>query len=430
MTSHDLAGGSSQGFWATLAAEMTCAVLCTGTELTRGELVNTNATWLAAGLTDLGFDVVEEVVVDDNPSRIVATLNRLGKTVRVIVCTGGLGPTTDDLTTQAVASALGVRIVRDDASLEAIRRRIERMGRVLTPSNAKQADFPQGADILPNPIGTAPGFGVTIGGASAFFMPGVPDEMKKMFEELVVPRIRTLATRTSHQIRLRTYGLGESVVGERLAGVEASFPGVVIGYRAHFPEIEVKVLARAASSEPARELCERTTTEVRARLASIVYGDGEDTFAGVVGRVVRNRGFTLAISESCTGGLVGHMITSEPGASEFLLLDAVTYANSAKTRLLGIDEDIIRGHGAVSSEVAAAMAEGVRRVSGADIALALTGIAGPTGGTAARPVGTVFIAVALATGTSVTEKHFLGNRHRIQVAAAYAGLDLVRQACA
>jgi nicotinamide-nucleotide amidase len=408
---------------------MTCAVLCTGTELTRGELVNTNAAWLAAALTDMGFDVVEEVVVGDDPARIVEALERLGRAVRVIVCTGGLGPTSDDLTTQAVASALGVKVVRDDASLEAIRRRVERAGRVLTPSNAKQADFPQGADILPNPVGTAPGFGVTIGGASAFFMPGVPDEMKKMFDEQVVPRIRTLATRTSHQVRLRTYGLPESAVGERLAGVEASFPGVVIGYRAHFPEIEVKVLARAASHEPARELCERATAEVRARLGAIVYGEADDTFAGVVGRSLRNKGATLAISESCTGGLVGHMITSEPGASDFLLVDAVTYANSAKTRFLHIDADVIRGHGAVSSEVAAAMAEGVRRVSGADIALSLTGIAGPAGGTTTRPVGTVFIAVASSSGTTVTEKHFLGDRHRIQVAAAYAGLDLVRQAC-
>ncbi len=409
---------------------MTCAVLCIGTELTRGELVNTNATWLASALTDLGFDVVEDVVVDDDRARIGATLERLGKTVRVVICTGGLGPTTDDLTTEAVASALGVRVVRDEASLEAIRRRIEKAGRSLTASNAKQADFPQGADILSNPVGTAPGFGVTVGGASAFFMPGVPREMQRMFEEQVVPRIRTLATQNTHQVRLRTYGLPESLVGERLAGVEEAFPGVVIGYRAHFPEIEVKVLARASSSESAHELCDRATVEVRARLVDVVYGDVDDTFAGVVGRVVRNKGFTLAIAESCTGGLVGHMVTREPGASDFLLVDAVTYANSAKTRLLGIDEEVIRGHGAVSSEVAAAMAEGVRRVSGADVALSLTGIAGPGGGTAAKPVGTVFIALASATGTTVVEKHFLGDRLQIQTAAAYAGLDLVRQACA
>lgn len=409
---------------------MTCAVLCIGTELTRGELVNTNAPWLAAYLTDVGFEVVEDVVVDDHPGRIDKSLVRLGDAVRVLVCTGGLGPTTDDITTEAVARVLGVKLVRDETSLEAIRRRIEKYGRTMSPTNAKQADFPEGADILPNPVGTAPGFGVKLGGSLAFFMPGVPHEMKKMFEEQVLPRIRTLAARDSHQIRLRTYGLPESVVGERLAGVEEAFPGVTIGYRAHFPEIEVKVLARAASRPLAVELAERATGEVRSRLSDVVYGEGEDTFAGVVGRALRRKGVTLAIAESCTGGLVGHMLTREPGASDYLLVDAVTYANSAKARLLGVDEDVIRGHGAVSVEVAAAMAEGVKRVSGADLALALTGIAGPSGGSANRPVGTVFIAMCDPTGTTVKERHFAGDRYQIQTHAAYAGLALIRKACA
>jgi nicotinamide-nucleotide amidase len=403
-------------------------VLCIGTELTRGELVNSNAPWLAAYLTDIGFEVIEDVVVDDHRARITATLERLGKSVRVIVCTGGLGPTTDDITTEAVARVLGLQLVRDEASLEAIRRRIEKYGRVMSETNAEQADFPEGADILPNPIGTAPGFGVTLGGALAFFLPGVPREMKKMFEEQVIPRIRALASRDSHQVRLRTYGLPESVVGERLTGVEDAFPGVILGYRAHFPEIEVKVLARASTRELARELCDRATLEVKSRLSDVVFGEADDTFAGVVGRALRSKGLTLAIAESCTGGLVGHMITREPGASDFLLVDAVTYANSAKTRLLGIDEDVIRGHGAVSAEVAAAMAEGVKRVSGADLALSLTGTAGPSGGTAMKPVGTVFIAVAGVEGTTVKERHFAGDRHQIQILAAYAGLELVRRA--
>ncbi len=408
---------------------MTCAVLCIGTELTRGELVNTNAPWLASNLTALGFEVIEDVVVDDDRARIVATVQRLARNVRVLVCTGGLGPTTDDLTTAAVAEALGVGLVRHEASLEAIRRRFEKVGRTMTESNAKQADFPEGAEVLPNPVGTAPGFFVRIGEAVAAFMPGVPHEMKRMFEEQVTPRIRALAPKDMFQVRLRSFGLPESVVGERLAGVEEAFPGVVIGYRAHFPEIEVKVLARAASQPAARELCERATAEVRSRLADVVYGEADDTFAGIVGRALRAKGYTLAIAESCTGGLVGHMLTREPGASDFLLVDAVTYANSSKTRLLGIDEDVIRGHGAVSPEVAAAMAEGVKRVSGADLALSLTGIAGPTGGTPDKPVGTVFIALAAAAGTTVKERRFGGDRHHIQTLAAYAGLHLVRQAC-
>ncbi|MDP9037383.1 MAG: competence/damage-inducible protein A [Myxococcota bacterium] len=409
---------------------MTCAVLSIGTELTRGELVNSNSTWLAAELTAIGFDVIEHAVVDDNRDRIAEAAGRLGIRSRVIVSTGGLGPTTDDVTTAAVASALGVRLVRDAASLDHIRRRFEKAGRAMTPSNTKQADFPEGADILPNPIGTAPGFGVQLGQAVAYFLPGVPREMKKMFEEQVVPRIRALAPNNLYQSRLRTFGLPESIVGERLADVEESFPGTTIGYRAHFPEIEVKVLVRAASHAAAREICERATAEVHTRLGSHVYGEAHDTFAGVIGRALRAREWTLAIAESCTGGLVGHMLTREPGASDFLLLDAVTYANSAKARVLGVDEETIRWHGAVSSEVAAAMAEGARRVSGAHVALSLTGVAGPGGGSEQKPVGTVYIALARADGTTdVKHRVFGGDRAHIQTLAAYAGLQMIRELC-
>lgn len=411
---------------------MTCAILSIGTEITRGELVNTNAAWLAASLTDLGFAVLEQATVDDDETRIVATLERLAKSAKVIVSTGGLGPTTDDLTTAAVAKALGVPLERDAASLDHIRRRFERLGRTMSPSNEKQADFPKGASILPNPVGTAPGFEVAFpgtNGARAFFMPGVPREMMKMFEEQVTPRIRELSPNDSHQIRLRTFGMPESVVGEKLAGIEASFPAVTIGYRAHFPEIEVKVLARAKDKSEAHDVATRAAAEVRTRLADVLYGEGEDTFPGVVGRALRTRGWTLAVAESCTGGLVGHLLTREAGASDYLLLDAVTYANSAKQQVLGVDEDALRGHGAVSAEVASCMAEGARRVSGADIALAITGIAGPTGGTETKPVGLVYLAVATPKGTVVKERQFqYSDRAMIQTIAAYAGLALILEA--
>jgi nicotinamide-nucleotide amidase len=413
---------------------MTCAILSIGTEITRGELVNTNAAWLSAALTDLGFEVTEQVSVDDDTPRIVATLDRLARSAKIIVATGGLGPTTDDLTTSAVASFLGVPLERDAGSLDHIRRRFERAGRTMSPSNEKQADFPRGATVLANPVGTAPGFEVTLppSGARTFFMPGVPREMKRMFEEQVAPRIRDLSPNDSHQIRFRTFGLPESVVGEKLAGIEGAHPGVTIGYRAHFPEIEVKVLARtqAGTAAEARDLASAAAAEVRERLSDVIYGEADDTFPGVVGRELRTRGYKLAVAESCTGGLVGHLLTREPGASDFLLLDAVTYANSAKQAVLGVDEDVLRGHGAVSGEVAARMAEGARRVSGADVALAITGIAGPGGATDTKPVGLVYLAVATAKGTTVKERIFpFSERTQIQTVAAYAGLQLVREAC-
>jgi nicotinamide-nucleotide amidase len=409
---------------------MTCAVLSIGTEVARGELVNSNAAWLGAELTALGFEVVEHTIVDDDRGRIADALLRLATRMRVVVSTGGLGPTTDDVTTEAVASALGVGLVRDEASLDHIRRRFEKAGRTMTPSNEKQADFPAGADILSNPIGTAPGFGVHVGDCVAYFMPGVPREMKRMFEQQVAPRVRALAPNNFFQLRLRTFGLPESVVGEKLDGVERAFPETTIGYRAQFPEIEVKVLVRAASHAAAREVCERATAEVRARLDPHVYGEADDTYPGVVGRALRGRGWTLAIAESCTGGLVGHLLTREPGASDFLVLDAVTYANSSKCRVLGVDEETIRWHGAVSPEVAGAMAEGARRVSGADVALSLTGVAGPSGGSDTKPVGTVYIALARPDGaTEVQHRVFAGDRAQIQTLAAYAGLRMVRELC-
>lgn len=405
---------------------MTAAVLSIGTELSRGELVNTNATWIASQLVSIGFEVFEHAVVDDDRARIIASLERLARTASIIVCTGGLGPTTDDLTTEAVATAINLPLKRDDVSLEHIRRRFEKLGRAMSESNAKQADFPDGAEILANPIGTAPGFSVRIGRALAFFMPGVPREMMRMFEEQVTPRIRKLAPNDTYQVHLRTFGLPESIVGEKLAGIEAAHEGVIIGYRAHFPEIEVKVLAKAASQASARDRAEKASAEVRARLGDVIYGESDDTFASAIGRVLRSRNLTLAIAESCTGGLVGSMLTREPGASDFLLLDAVTYANSAKARVLGVDEDVLRAHGAVSSEVAAAMAEGARRASGSDVALSLTGVAGPTGGSEDKPVGTVFIGVTGARGTEVKHRVFPGDRHQIQVLAAYVGLQLLR----
>lgn len=407
---------------------MAATILCIGTELLRGEIVNTNANWIAEQLTELGFEVSEIATVDDDPGRIIAALERLSGVSSVIIGTGGLGPTSDDLTTYSVARLLGVPLVRHDPSIEAIRRRFEALGRTMSPSNGKQADFPEGADVLPNPIGTAPGFAVTYGGARAFFLPGVPREMTRMFEEQVTPQIAKLAPRLTHQVRLKTFGLPESVVGERLTSIESDFPGVTLGYRAHFPEIEVKVRARASSQPEARTLADRAAVEVRKRLGEVVYGEGEETLADAVGRALRQRGWRLAVAESCTGGLVGHMLTKQ-AASDYFVGGVIAYANSVKSGVLGVSEETLRGHGAVSSEVAAAMAEGAKRALEVDIAVSITGIAGPSGGTSEKPVGLVYWAVAHPGGTLVRERVFHGERRMIQKIAAYAALSLVREVC-
>ncbi len=405
---------------------MFAAVLSIGTELTRGELTNTNAGWLAEQLTALGFEVGEMATVADDVEAIRAALLRLSVAHRVLVVTGGLGPTTDDLTAEAAARAAGVGLVRHEPSLEAIRRRFAAAGREMSPANAKQADLPEGARALENPVGTAPGFALALGSCHGFFLPGVPHEMKRLFADSVQPLVGPWVDRRSHQLRLRVFGLPESVVGERLAGIEQAFEGVTLGYRASFPEIEVKVLARAESAAAAEEVAARAAREVRARLNDAVYGEGDESYAAHVGRVLRDRRLTLALAESCTGGMVGSLVTDVPGSSDYLLLDAVTYSNAAKTSVLGVSSEILRAYGAVSAECATAMAEGARRIADADLAVSITGIAGPGGGSESKPVGTVWIGLARRDRPVEAERHAIsGDRWRIRRWAAFLALRAI-----
>jgi nicotinamide-nucleotide amidase len=406
---------------------MTAAVLCIGTELTRGELVNTNATWLADALTSAGIEVTSVDCVDDDRVRIEAYLRRLAGEHALLVCTGGLGPTTDDITTECAARVAGLELVRDAASLAHIEERLSRFGRPMAISNAKQADFPAGARILPNPNGTAPGFRVALGKCAAYFMPGVPTEMKAMFEANIVADLDALVSEPRHQIVLRTFGAPESEVNDLLSGVEGRFD-VVIGYRATLPEIEVKVLAKGATREIAASAARRAADEVRTRLGERVYDEGFGSLPDSVGRLLAERGKTLAVAESCTGGLVAELMTRLPGASRYFLGGVVAYDNRVKTQLLGVPAELIAAHGAVSQQVAQAMAEGARQRLGADFGLAFTGIAGPDGGTAQKPVGLVHWALAGAANSAQRERVFVGDRLAVRRRAAFAGLDLLRRA--
>jgi nicotinamide-nucleotide amidase len=408
---------------------MTAALLSIGTELTRGELVNTNAAWLGEELTKLGFEVVEHVTVDDDLDRIVTVTNSFAEKHRVVIVTGGLGPTSDDLTSAAAAKAAGVQLRRDERVVEGIRQKFKAFGRVMPELNAKQGDFPEGADILSNPTGTAPGFAMELGQARFFFVPGVPREMEQIFHESIVPAIAALAEPRTHQVHLRTFGMTESGVAEALAGLEKAHDGLTLGYRAHFPEIEVKVHVRADSVAEAERRSDLIADEVRVLLGDAVFGGRADSFAEVVGKALRDKGKTLAVAESCTGGQVGEMLTRVPGASDYLLLDAVVYANSAKQTVLGVTPEVLRAHGAVSSETAAAMAEGALRVAGADIAVSITGVAGPGGGTDDKPVGTIWFGLARKGEPTVTKHRKLPwGRDRVQTLSAYVALELVRRA--
>ena len=411
---------------------MSAAIVAIGTELTRGELVNGNARWLSERLTELGFTVSSHVTVPDDAERIRGTLLRLGQESKVIVCTGGLGPTSDDLTTQAVADALGVELVRDADSLARIEARYRARNRVMPATNLKQADFPAGAQVLPNDVGTAPGFAVTIGNARAFFMPGVPREMQFLFDTHVVPQIAPLAAkaeRKSHQVHIRTYGLYESMVAERLRDLDRGGAlhdeRITIGYRVTFPEVEVKIFAETSDAESSRELAERVAGQARELLRDVAYGAKDDTYPRYVAGLMKRAGVKVALAESCTGGLVMKLLTDLAGSSEYVIGGAVSYANSAKTKLLGVSEALLREHGAVSEPVARAMAEGIRESLDVDLAVGITGIAGPTGGSPSKPVGTVCFALARRTGATLTATEvFPGERETVRTFAAYYALRL------
>jgi nicotinamide-nucleotide amidase len=404
---------------------MAIALLSIGTELLRGEIENTNASWLCREAVALGASVSAAETVGDDVDTIARTLSRLGQTHSFIVCTGGLGPTTDDLTSLAVGRCLGVGLVRDAASFEHLRARYEQRGFRFSESNQKQCDFPEGAQVLANDWGTAPGFCVKIGQARAFFFPGVPREMQPMFERYVRPALVAAGAGHTSQIRVRTYGAAESSINDQLQGIAEQF-AVTIGYRAHFPEIDVKPLATRDDEKAATLAVRNAADAISGRLGPLVYGEGEAGLAEVVIAALRSTGKSLGLAESCTGGLVASLLTAH-SCSDVFVGGVVSYANAVKSRLLGVSAESLAREGAVSEATVQAMAQGAADALGCDLALAISGIAGPTGGTTDKPVGLVHF--ALGHGEEMMTKHVtfpFGDRVRIQLAAAYYGLNLVR----
>lgn len=406
---------------------MKSAVLSIGTELTRGEITNTNASWLCEQLTSLGGTVLQVLTIDDDPGRIQRSLAGLAAEVEVVLCTGGLGPTTDDLTAQSVADLLGLPLVTDQESRERIRRMVERRGYQLTASNAKQADLPQGARVLTNNHGSAPGFAIALNATCyAYFLPGVPREMRGLFADHIQTELRAkLGTLRSHQEQLRVYGMPESQVNDALAGVEEQF-GVTVGYRAHFPEVYIKSLAFRDNDADARTASLAAAVEIERRLGDKIYARGNQSLVAAVAHLLHARGWTLGLAESCTGGLVAEMVTKEP-ASHYFRGAVVCYDNDVKQRLLGVSPDTLTAHGAVSRETVLELARGARESLGADVGLAFSGIAGPSGGTETKPVGLVHYAVSTPAGEEAREQVFPGDRGQIQLRAAFAGLDLLRR---
>ncbi len=407
------------------------AVISTGDELTTGRIVDTNANYLADQLTQIGIELAAVLTVGDLPERLEWAWRNAAAISDVVISTGGLGPTADDLTTATIARLAGRKLVLSQQVADHIRAFFSGRGRPMPENNLKQALFPEGAEIVPNPVGTAPGFRLplTHNGRTVqlIVLPGVPREMKPMMQARVLPWLK--ANRAGRAVYLthtfQTFGITESAldeaVGEVISAEEAR-----ISFRASFPEISVRLTVQA-EPESARARLEALAVRVRARLGEYIYGEGETSMEAVVGELLTRRELTLAIAESCTGGLIGHRVTNIAGSSRYLKADFVVYSNEAKMRTLGVAQSTLDRHGAVSEACVKEMAAGARKLAGADLALAASGIAGPDGGTPDKPVGTVWIAL-VARDLSVARRYQMsGDRQWIKLLASQAGLDWIRR---
>jgi nicotinamide-nucleotide amidase len=419
-----------------VVAPHTAAILAIGDEVLRGEIANTNATFLAERLFDAGLEVREQRVVADEAVAMRRALEELAQRAAVVVVSGGLGPTEDDRTVDVVADLLGVKADPHSASLDAMKKRFAAHGFELTPNNLRQVRVPHGAEALPNEAGIAPGFFVRIAGHAVYFLPGIPREMERIYLDHVAPRLRAhmaaykvpaAAVRTWH-----VYGMGESHIDHRLAKLLENIPHATLHFRTDAPENHVKVVIRGPDTGKNQELLEQVDRDLRKRIGPGIYGIDGENFPQVVGQTLRATGTTLALAESCTGGEAGEMITAEPGASDFFLGSVVAYSNDVKVNVLGVKAATIAESGAVSEPCAKEMAEGARRVTGASIAVSITGVAGPaqerdSSGGSEKPVGTVCFGLASAKPTKAVSKLFSGDRARIRRAAAYFALDLARR---
>ena len=407
---------------------MTAEVLCVGSELLLGNITNGNARWIAEQLAALGVPHQRQMVVGDNRERLMAEVRQAAGRCRVLITTGGLGPTPDDLTTEAIAAAFETPLVEHPEIWAEIQARLSARGRICSPSNRRQAFLPKGAAVLPNPTGTAPGMiWSPVPGFTVLTFPGVPSEMKAMWQQTAAPWLRQsgLAAGVFASRMLRFWGVSESALAEEMADLLEQANPTVAPY-AGAGEVKLRITARAEHQADAEALLLPVEREIRRRTGQSCFGVDEQSLAEVVLQQLRLRGQTVAVAESCTGGGLGAALAAVPGASDVFLGGVIAYANGVKQGLLGVPAELLQAHGAVSDPVAQAMAEGARRVTGADWGLAITGVAGPGGGSDEKPVGLVHLAIAGPDGCSSEGVRFGTSRGRTWIQTLSAGEALNR----
>ncbi len=400
-----------------------------GNELISGEVVDTNAAFMAAALSEVGLEVAFITTTGDFPLSIQDALRKAQERAEVIIVSGGLGPTQDDITASSAARALGLHLVLHKEILEDLKKRFAERRMEMPVSNEKQAFFPQQAEIIPNPLGTACGFVIRRPGKIFVFLPGVPRELNFLMKENVIPLLQK-ERKEKFRVRSRTlkvFGFTESAIADLLKEVRPQDFSASLAYLPRFPENHVKITVRGNGIEEVEANLEKLERIIRDRLQGRVIAADEETLEGTVGRLLREHQATLAVAESCTGGLVAHRLTQVPGSSDYFDRSVVAYSNGAKIQMLGVPESLISSLGAVSAEVAERMAKGVRQVSGTTLGLAITGIAGPKGGSEEKPVGTVFIALDCPKGTVSKRYQLPGDRNQIQTLSAHLAIDWVRR---
>lgn len=402
---------------------MTVEIICVGTELLLGNIVNTNAAFLAEQCAGLGLSCYYQTVVGDNRERLLDAVKKGLARSDILLLSGGLGPTKDDLTKETVAEALGLPLEEDASSRKLIADYFAARGMTPAESNWKQALIPKGAQCIENKNGTAPGVGICRDGRYVFLMPGPPNELKPMFTESVMPFLRTLGQEIIESVTVKIVGIGESAAEAMVADLMENQSNPTLAPYAKTGEVHFRITAKAESREAAAALIAPVEKELEARFGRHIYTvRAEVTLEQALVELLLGRGYTMTTAESCTGGMVAARIVNVPGASRVFRAGFVTYANEAKAGLLGVKEDTLRTFGAVSSQTAEEMARGAARAAGADTAVSVTGIAGPDGGTAEKPVGLVYIGVYVRGQVWTAECRFSGNRAKIRESAAAAAL--------
>ena len=408
---------------------MRAEIMAVGTELLLGDILNTNAQFLAQELANLGIEVYYQTVVGDNPQRLKDTIYHAFSRADLIITTGGLGPTEDDLTKETAAEYFGEKLVLDEKAFNRIKTYFDRTGRVMTQNNVKQAMVPENnCTVLYNDNGTAPGIIIEKNGKMIVMLPGPPRETVPMFVNQVKPYLAQKQEYTFLSRILRVANVGESAMAARVQDIMDAQTNPTIAPYAKDGEAILRITAKAKSEAEANALIDPVAEKLKERLGDAVYAEGETDLQTVVAELLIERKLTIATAESCTGGLIASKLIEYPGISEVLLEGCVTYSNDAKMRRLGVKAETLEQFGAVSEETAREMAEGIARTSGAEIGIATTGIAGPGGGSEEKPVGLVYMGLYYKGKTDVKKCNFAGKRQAIRERAAYTALDWLRKA--